>query len=43
MLCELEIDETVSPSLLRPSSTTGNEGYDCITMDFCLGLSFADL
>ena len=26
-----------------PSSTTGNEGYDHITMDFRLGLSFADL
>jgi len=43
MLCELEVNGTVPISLLCPSRTTGNEGYDCITMDFRLGLSFADL
>jgi hypothetical protein len=42
MLCELEVDETVSISLC-PSSAIGSEGYDCITMNFRLGLSFADL
>jgi hypothetical protein len=42
MLCESD-DNGTFPVSLYPCSTTGNEGYDCTTRDFRLGLSFVDL